>query len=189
MVKLNKIYTKTGDSGDSGLVGGGRTSKASARMNAIGSVDEANSLIGVVRLHTHVQLNYDAMLNRIQHDLFDLGADLATPITPEETAGQALRVVEVQVTRLEQEIDEMNASLAPLTSFVLPGGTIAAANLYLARAVVRRAERNICALAQSELVGRFAVPYVNRLSDHLFVMARAINGTDKEIMWQPGVNR
>jgi cob(I)alamin adenosyltransferase len=196
MVKLNKIYTKTGDAGETGLVGGARVPKHSLRVEAYGTVDEANSAIGLARLHAKGE--FDAMLNRIQHDLFDLGADLATPpplTSPPQAGGKEggqedLRIVNTQVNRLEQEIDAMNEKLAPLTSFVLPGGNAAAAYLHLARTVVRRAERICCALAGEESVNSLAVKYLNRLSDHLFVMARAANENGaKDVLWQPGVNR
>ncbi len=184
MVKLNKIYTKTGDAGETGLVGGARVPKHSLRVEAYGTVDEANSAIGLARLHAKGE--FDAMLNRVQHDLFDLGADLATPKMKTED----LRIVNTQVNRLEQEIDAMNEKLAPLTSFVLPGGNAAAAYLHLARTIVRRAERIACALAEQEGVNPLAVKYLNRLSDHLFVMARALNDNGaKDVLWQPGVNR
>jgi len=215
MVKLNKIYTKTGDAGETGLVGTSRVAKASLRVEAMGAVDEANSALGLTRLHTKAQPDFDDMLNRIQHDLFDLGADLATLVQPNEADGRgdsrglasdasaapaapsgeaaernlkALRIIPSQVTRLENEIDTMNAQLAPLTSFILPGGNAAAAALFFTRATVRRAERVACALAAEEAVGPQVVPYLNRLSDHLFVMARAINGS-AEVLWKPGVNR
>jgi cob(I)alamin adenosyltransferase len=186
MVKLNKIYTKTGDAGETGLVGGVRVAKQSVRVEAYGTVDEANSVIGLVRLYT--QGAYDAMLKRIQHDLFDLGADLATPYGAGED--NSLRVTGAQVERLEQEIDAMNAPLAPLNSFVLPGGTQASAHLHLARTTVRRAERIACALMEAERVNPLAVQYLNRLSDHLFVLARALNDNGAaDVLWEPGVNR
>lgn len=184
MVKLNTIYTRTGDDGTTGLVGGARVSKAGARMEAIGAVDEANAAIGLARLHTRG--DHDAMLARIQHDLFDLGADLATPGTD---AG-ALRIVEAQVDRLECEIDAMNEALSPLNSFVLPGGTHAAAHAHMARTLARRAERHAVALAAHEVVNPPALRYLNRLSDHLFVLARALNENGAaDVLWQPGVNR
>lgn len=184
MVKLNRIYTKTGDDGTTGLVCGPRRSKADARLHAIGEVDEANSVIGLTRTGAGPQL--DALLGRIQNDLFDLGADLATP---GEVAG-ALRVTVAQVERIEAEIDTANAGLAPLTSFILPGGSPAAAWLHLARTVVRRAERAAVALAQLEPVERPALLYLNRLSDYLFVLARSENGGGgAEVLWVPGGNR
>lgn len=200
MVKLNKIYTKTGDGGTSGLVGGGRRPKHDVRFQAIGDVDEANSMIGLARLHTAQEKKYeayDAMLRRIQHDLFDLGADLATLMSPPLAGGnkrggsdRALRIIDTQVSRLEKEIDGLNAKLKPLNSFVLPGGSELAARLHLARAVVRRAERAACALAKKEKTNPAAVKYLNRLSDFLFVLARVANHNGaKDVLWQPGVNR
>ncbi len=184
MVKLNVIYTKTGDDGSTGLVTGPRVSKSGARIAAIGDVDEANSLIGVARLNTAG--DEDAMLGRIQNDLFDLGADLATP---GELEG-ALRITEAQLDRLETEIDAMNAEMPPLTSFILPGGRPAAARVFLARAVVRRAERLAVGLAAGEHVTPAALHYLNRLSDHLFVLGRHLNmGGGAEVLWVPGGNR
>ena len=183
MVKLNKIYTRTGDGGDTSLVDGRRVAKHSRRPAAFGEVDEANSVIGLARLHTSD--NADEMLGRIQNDLFDLGADLATP----EGDSPALRITGDQVTRLETEIDDMNSSLKPLKSFILPGGTEAAAWLHLARTVVRRAERRMTELATEEVVNDTAMKYVNRLSDHLFVLARILNdGGKTDILWRPGQN-
>jgi len=184
VVKLNRIYTKTGDDGTTGLVTGPRVSKSGARIAAIGDVDEANSIIGVARLNTAD--GEDAMLGRIQNDLFDLGADLATP---GELEG-ALRVSDAQVERLEAEIDTMNEELGPLTSFILPGGRPAAARVFLARAVVRRAERLAVELAADETVSGAALRYLNRLSDHLFVLGRQLNvGGGAEVLWVPGGNR
>ena len=186
MVKLNKIYTKTGDSGETGLSDGSRVAKFSLRITAIGAVDETNSAIGVARLDTEGDM--DAMLARIQNDLFDLGADLSMP--EDGKPGERLRIAPIQVERLEREIDAMNASLAPLTSFVLPGGTALAAHLHLARAIARRAERAMVELAAQEAVNIAAVHYVNRLSDHLFVMARAANNEGMgDVLWVPGKNR
>jgi len=183
MVKLNKIYTRTGDGGDTSLVDGRRVAKHSRRPAAFGEVDEANSVIGLARLHTSDDA--DEMLSRIQNDLFDLGADLATP----EGDSPALRITGDQVTRLETEIDDMNSSLEPLKSFILPGGTEAAAWLHLARTVVRRAERRMTELATEEVVNDAAMKYVNRLSDHLFVLARILNdGGKTDILWRPGQN-
>jgi len=186
MVKLNKIYTRTGDKGDSGLVGGERRAKYDVRFEAIGDVDEANSMIGLARLHSKGK--QDEMLGRIQHDLFDVGADLATPY--KKSPDKALRITDVQVKRLEQEIDALNAALKPLNSFVLPGGTEASAHLHAARTIVRRAERVVCALAAKEKVNPAALRYLNRLSDFLFVLARVANknGTH-DVLWEPGVNR
>jgi cob(I)alamin adenosyltransferase len=192
MVKLNKIYTRTGDKGLTGLVGGSRVQKHALRVEAYGTVDEANSMIGIARCHTRKLPAYDAILKRIQHDLFDLGADLATPPSQNKKTGKQapLRVVDSQVTRLEKEIDALNKSIPPLNSFVLPGGTDLAATLHFARTVARRAERIVCALAKKEKVNEVAVKYLNRLSDLLFVLARAANdnGAD-DVLWQPGVNR
>jgi cob(I)alamin adenosyltransferase len=184
LVKLNKIYTRTGDAGQSGLVDGSRVSKASARMHAIGEVDEANSAIGLAV----AELDGDAKaaLGRIQNELFDLGADIATP---GEMEG-ALRIVALQVERLETEIDLMNEALSPLTSFILPAGSRAVSALHLARATARRAERWTVALAEEEQVNPLALAYLNRLSDHLFVLARhvaAASGGD--VLWQPGATR
>lgn len=182
MVKLNKIYTRTGDKGTAGLVDGSRVSKACPRMHAIGEIDEANSAVGVAIS----ALGGNGALQRVQHDLFDLGADIATP----DGIDGALRIVEAQVTRLEDEIDAMNAGLEPLTSFILPGGSAGVAGLYLARAVVRRAERALVALAEEEEVNAYALAYLNRLSDHLFVTARKVAaGEGGDILWAPGANR
>src|SRR6201996_4769074 len=174
MVTLSKIYTKTGDLGETGLGDGSRISKASLRITAIGAVDEANSAIGVARLDA--EDDADAMLARIQNDLFDLGADLSAPEDGRKSEGR-LRIAGAQVERLEREIDAMNAKLAPLTSFVLPGGTALAAHLHLARAIARRAERTMVELAAAQKINRDALHYANRLSDHLFVMARSANDT------------
>ena len=190
MVKLNKIYTRTGDNGETSLVNGHRVSKHSVRPSAFGSVDELNSILGVCRLHTGAMADqkFDDMLSRIQNDLFDLGADLATPHNESRGEGD-LRITDGQVNRLEEEIDAMNAELAPLTSFVLPGGTAAAAYIHLARAQARRAEREMTELATQEVVGEPAMQFINRLSDHLFVMARYINNIeDSDVLWKPGMN-
>ena len=190
MVKLNKIYTRTGDNGETSLVNGHRVSKHSVRPSAFGSVDELNSILGVCRLHTGVMADqkFDDMLSSIQNDLFDLGADLATPHNESRGEGD-LRITEGQVNRLEEEIDAMNAELEPLTSFVLPGGTAAAAYIHLARAQARRAEREMTELATQEVVGEPAMQFINRLSDHLFVMARYINNIeDSDVLWKPGMN-
>ena len=185
MVKLNKIYTRTGDDGTTGLVTGPRVPKSGARIAAIGDVDEANSAIGLARARTAD--GEDAMLGRIQNDLFDLGADLATP---GEIAG-ALRVTDAQVDRLEAEIDAMNADLPPLTSFILPGGgRPSSAWVFLARAIVRRAERVTVGLAAEEAVSPAVLQYLNRLSDHLFVLGRHLNmGGGAEVLWVPGATR
>ncbi len=188
MVKLNKIYTRTGDDGTTGLVDGSRRPKHALRIDAYGTVDEANSVIGMARLH--LSDAEDAMLSRIQNDLFDLGADLATPGDDFAPAAMALRITQPQIDRLEGEIDAMNATLAPLTSFILPGGTPGAAYLHLARCTVRRAERIAVAAADEEAINPLAITYLNRLSDHLFVMARAVNAAGTgDVLWVPGGNR
>lgn len=184
MVRLTRIYTKTGDKGETSLGDGKRVAKHALRVEAFGTVDEANAAIGLARLSAKGKL--DAMLARIQNDLFDLGADLCVPERAESTRSR-LRIVEAQVERLEREIDAMNAKLKPLDSFVLPGGSAAAAHLHLARAIVRRAERLMVELAQSEKVGEAALRYINRLSDHLFVMSRAAN-RGRDVLWKPGAN-
>jgi cob(I)alamin adenosyltransferase len=185
MVKLNKIYTRTGDGGSAGLVDGSRVSKSSLRMIAIGEVDEANAAIGVAI----ASLSDDKLskhLLTIQNDLFDLGADVATP---DDIEG-ALRIVASQVDRLEREIDAMNADLDPLTSFILPGGSPAVAALHLARAIVRRAERAAVALNEREQLNPQLLAYLNRLSDHLFVAARRVAASQNgDILWQPGATR
>jgi len=189
MVTLSRIYTRGGDTGETSLGSGERVKKHALRVAAYGTVDEANAVIGVARLHTHGQPETDAMLARIQNDLFDLGADLCTPEGGKRSEG-ALRIVQAQVDRLEREIDAMNAALEPLTSFVLPGGTPAAAYLHLARTMVRRAERLMTELAEAEPVGPEAIRYVNRLSDHLFVLARHVNEQGRaDVLWVPGKNR
>ena len=187
MVRLTRIYTRGGDGGETSLGDGVRVPKHALRVEAYGTVDEANSVIGIVRLHADAAA--DEMLGRIQNDLFDLGADLCVPDTSRKSEG-ALRVVDSQVERLEREIDAMNGELAPLTSFVLPGGTPAAAYLHLARTIVRRAERMIVELAGNEMVGAGALKYVNRLYDHLFVVSRFVNDKGgKDVLWIPGANR
>jgi cob(I)alamin adenosyltransferase len=192
MVKLNKIYTKTGDDGTTGLATGPRRLKSDLRVDAYGTIDEANSFIGLARQHTQELAALDAMLMRIQNDLFDLGADLSTPDTGETLAYEPLRIIVAQVTRLEVEIDQLNADLDPLRSFVLPGGSGAAATLHIARTVARRAERLMVELARmdGEIVSGDALAYVNRLSDFLFVAARWTNGKGKsDVLWVPGKNR
>lgn len=192
MVKLNKIYTRTGDDGTTGLVAGPRRKKHDLRVESYGAVDETNSCIGLVRQHLANHPDLDRMIVRIQNDLFDLGADLATPETGKKLDYEPLRIVPSQVDRLEQEIDVLNADLEPLRSFVLPGGTPAAAALHLARTVARRAERRIVALQESEgeAVSAAAVAYINRLSDFLFVAARWVNDKGRtDILWVPGQNR
>jgi cob(I)alamin adenosyltransferase len=185
MVKLNKIYTRTGDAGKTSLVNGMRVSKHARRPTAFGEVDEANSVIGLARQHCAENAKADEMLARIQNDLFDLGADIATP----ETDQRALRITTPQVTRLETEIDMMNNDLAALDSFILPGGSAASAWLHLARTVIRRAERQMTELAAEEVVNQIAMHYVNRLSDHLFVLARHMNNNGRtDVLWRPGAN-
>jgi len=191
MVKLNKIYTKTGDDGSTGLATGERRSKADLRIESYGTVDETNAAVGLARLHATGTL--DDMLGRIQNDLFDLGADLSTPAPADgsDLPFEALRVTDAQVTRLEAEIDELNQTLAPLESFILPGGSAAAAYLHLARTLSRRAERLVVALAaEGEVVGKPVKTYLNRLSDLLFVAARFANDEGKsDVLWVPGANR
>ena len=190
MVTLNKIYTRTGDAGTTALATGEKVSKTHLRVSAYGEVDEANSCIGLARLHT-AGTPLDLVLGRLQNELFDLGADLATPAKADEAPGSALRILDSQVARLEAEIDELNADLPPLTSFILPGGTSAAAALHLARTVARRAERAAVALAESgQDVSGPAMRYMNRLSDLLFVAARAANdGGAAEVFWKSGATR
>lgn len=190
MVVLNRIYTKTGDDGTTALGSGERRPKYDLRIAAYGTVDETNAAIGVVRLHTKDAPELDAMLGRIQNDLFDLGADLAVP--EREGKAERLRVVESQVERLERDIDLLNDKLAPLTSFVLPGGTPAAAYLHVARTICRRAERVMVELAAQpgEPVGAAGIQYMNRLSDFLFVASRAANQNGAgDVLWVPGQNR
>ena len=178
-MRLTRIYTRGGDKGETSLGDGSRVPKQSLRVEAYGTVDEANAAIGLARLYVSpgmssaADTDADAMLARIQNELFDLGADLCTP--EDGRASAALRIVAAQVARLEGEIDAMNAALRPLDSFILPGGTAAAAHLHLARTVTRRAERLVCALAAAETVNPEAVKYLNRLSDHLFVLGRRVN--------------
>lgn len=187
MVKLTRIYTRGGDKGDTSLGDGARVPKHALRVAAYGTVDEANAAVGLSRLHAKGEV--DKMLARIQNDLFDLGADLCRPENP-AAKGPALRITQVQVDRLEREIDRMNAKLKPLASFVLPGGSAAAACLHLARTIARRAERAMTELATREPVNPIAVAYINRLSDHLFVLARAVNANGKkDVLWRPGANR
>lgn len=191
MVKLNKIYTRTGDTGSTGLVDGSRLPKDDVRVCAYGDVDETNSVIGLVRLHLENK-RLDIMLARIQNDLFDLGADLATPLPKKGSADNeyALRMVAEQAIRLEAELDMLNADLAPLTSFVLPGGNPPAAYLHQARTVCRRAERVCVALSHKQAINPHALTYLNRLSDFLFVAARWCNNQGKaDVIWVPGQNR
>jgi cob(I)alamin adenosyltransferase len=193
MVVLNRIYTRTGDAGTTGLGTGERRRKDDLRIEAYGTVDEANCAIGLARLTSASESALvDAMLLRIQNDLFDLGADLCTPPTDEKLEYEPLRIIDAQVERLEREIDELNSGLAPLRSFVLPGGTPSAAALHVARTVCRRAERLMVALAAlpDETVGDPALKYVNRLSDFLFVASRFLNQqSGGDILWTPGKNR
>ena len=189
MVKLNKIYTRTGDSGETGLADGSRISKAHPRSQAVGDVDEANSAIGIALLHVE-DPEARAKLGRIQNELFDLGADLATPGEDFAPGDMVLRIVQDQIDRLEDEIDEMNASLEPLRSFILPGGGSGSAHLHVARTVVRRAERSAVEAAAEVALNPLALIYLNRLSDHLFVMARLIAAGDGgDTLWQPGATR
>lgn len=193
MVVLNKIYTKTGDAGDTALGTGERVPKFQLRIASYGTVDEANSSIGVARLHVGIgQETVDAMLGRIQNDMFDLGADLCTPDRGQKLDYEPLRITEAQVDRLESEIDTLNAELSPLRSFILPGGSAAAAHLHVARTVTRRAERLMVELSREpgEVVSPAAIKYINRLSDFLFVAARHVNdkGT-RDVLWVPGQNR
>ena len=192
MVVLNRIYTRTGDNGDTALGTGERRPKFDLRVEAYGTVDETNATLGMARLHTGADPNLDAMLARIQNDLFDLGADLCTPDKGEKLAYEPLRIIQTQVDRLEKEIDELNASLAPLRSFVLPGGAPAAAALHLSRTISRRAERLMVALSRTEgeVVSAPALQYVNRLSDFLFVASRYANlNAGGDVLWTPGKNR
>nr|WP_241736053.1 cob(I)yrinic acid a,c-diamide adenosyltransferase [Caulobacter sp. RHG1] len=189
---MNKIYTRTGDAGSTRLATGAPVSKASLRVEAYGGVDETNAAIGQARQHTAADAALDAMLERIQNDLFDLGADLATPEQHSKPEWEPLRILENQVTRLEQEIDLLNAEMQPLTSFVLPAGSPAAAALHVARTVCRRAERTCVALAatEGEIVGAPAIKYLNRLSDLLFVAARWSNDKGAaDVLWKPGATR
>jgi len=194
LVTLSKIYTRGGDAGETSLGSGDRRPKHDIRVAAYGTVDEANSVIGLARLYTgpggaDADAAADAMLSRIQNDLFDLGADLCTPEDGKRSEG-ALRIQASQVTRLEMEIDAMNADLEPLKSFILPGGRAAAAHLHHARTVARRAERLMTELAGTEAINAEAVKYVNRLSDHLFVLARRVNdGGRTDVLWVPGATR
>jgi len=193
MVKLNKIYTRTGDDGTTGLVDGSRIAKSDALMAAIGDVDEANSAIGIAATVLEPGSDESAMLSRIQNELFDLGADLATP--PDIRFGfgpheMALRIVPSQIARIEDEIDAMNDNLDALKSFILPGGIEAAARLHLARAVTRRAERSAVAAGATRDLNPLALNYLNRLSDHLFVLTRHLNAAaGGDILWKPGATR
>lgn len=187
MIRLTKIYTKTGDKGQTGLGDGSRIPKYALRIAAMGAIDEANSAVGIARLDAEGDI--DRMLARIQNELFDLGADLSVPEEGPRAQGR-LRISEAQVERLEHEIDSMNLDLAPLSSFVLPGGTALGAHLHMARAIARRAERVLVELASKEQVNPAALRYANRLCDHLFVMARTANNKGMgEVLWQPGITR
>jgi cob(I)alamin adenosyltransferase len=193
MVKLTKIYTRGGDKGETSLGDGSRVKKHALRVASYGTFDEANSAVGIARLHLN-GLNdaacCDSMLNRIQNDLFDLGADLCNPMDPDEDPAKVLRIVQAQVDRLEAEIDMLNGPLPPLQSFVLPGGHPAAAHLHLARTIVRRGERELTQLSEMEAINPVALVYANRLSDHLFVLARHINAaTSGDVLWLPGGTR
>lgn len=197
MVVLNKIYTRTGDAGETALGTGERVPKFDLRVAAYGTVDETNATIGLALCHLAVgDGTVPAMLQRIQNDLFDLGADLCVPERPGQVkpahAGERLAISEAQAVRLEQEIDLLNSELSPLRSFILPGGSTAAAHLHLARTICRRAERLICELAaqDGESVGAAALKYINRLSDFLFVGARYVNDKGRsDVLWVPGKNR
>jgi len=191
MVVLNRIYTRKGDDGTTSLVTGERLPKSHLRIDAYGTIDETNAVVGMARLHTGEAADLDAMLARIQNDLFDLGADLATP-PDAELKWEPLRIVAAQVERLEAEIDRLNADLEPLKSFVLPGGSAASAHLHLARTVSRRAERIMVALTEIEdgAISREAIAYVNRLSDFFFVAARWVNERGRaDVLWVPGAHR
>ena len=188
MVKLNKIYTRTGDDGTTGLVDGSRIAKHALRMEAVGAVDEANATLGFAAR----ELTGDALeeVTRLENDMFDLGADLATPGVDFAPSQMVLRIIASQVEWIETRIDAHNGQLAPLTSFILPGGTEAAARLHLARTATRRAERAMAALAEHEPINPQALAFINRLSDYLFVLGRVVNdGGAKDVMWQPGASR
>jgi cob(I)alamin adenosyltransferase len=191
MVTLNRIYTRTGDAGATLLATGETVSKSDPRVEAYAAVDETNACVGMARVHTGADPALDALLARVQNELFDLGADLATPAKPDEAPGAMLRILDSQVERLEGEIDELNAALPPLTSFILPGGTPAAAALHLARTVCRRAEREAVRLVEAgPQVSPAAMRYLNRLSDLLFVAARYANDKGAaEVFWQSGATR
>lgn len=187
MVKLDKIYTRGGDGGETSLTDGSRAKKSAPRIDAYGTIDESNAAIGLARLQTDGM--EDEMLARIQNDLFDLGADVSLPMGGKYENG-ALRITQGQIDRLETEIDLMNENIDPLTSFVLPGGSAASAHLHLARTIVRRAERLLVAAADQEEISPLAIKYVNRLSDHLFVLSRKTNNGGKDdVLWVPGKNR
>jgi cob(I)alamin adenosyltransferase len=192
VVALTRIYTRTGDKGTTGLASGERRPKHDLRIEAYGTVDEVNACVGLARLHTRDEAELDAMLGRIQNELFDLGADLATPDTDKPLPYEPLRILDAQVERLEREIDRLNGELKPLRSFVLPGGSPAAAALHLARTVCRRAERLAVALSEKpgETVSPAALKYLNRLSDFLFVASRFANARGAgDVLWVPGGTR
>jgi cob(I)alamin adenosyltransferase len=191
VIRIDRVVTRGGDEGMTSLGTGARVRKDSLRVEAFGTVDEANAAIGLIRLHTRDRAAEDAMLGRIQNDLFDLGADLCAPEAEDKDGARSrLRIEEGAVLRLEAEVASMNESLPPLTSFVLPGGTAAAAQAHLARTIVRRAERLAVALAAEERVNPLVLRYLNRLSDHLFVLSRAVNdGSGLEAVWVPGGSR
>ena len=190
MVTLNRIYTRTGDAGATRLAAGQQVSKSDPRVEAYGAVDETNACIGLARIHSGADPDFDAILARIQNELFDLGADLATPPKADEAPGSALRIVDSQVARLEAEIDRLNAGLPELKSFILPAGAPAAAALHLARTVCRRAERAVVTLMRAEPVNPQVLVYLNRLSDFLFVLGRVANdGGKADVLWVPGQNR
>ena len=191
MVQLTRIYTRGGDKGKTSLATGKRVPKHDLRVQTYGTVDETNAAIGLARLHTRASVEADGMLARIQNDLFDLGADLCTPAASSDSAGPALRVVAAQVERLEREIDSLNASLPPLASFILPGGTAAAAHLHQARTICRRTERLLTELmgVEPDGINPAVLQYLNRLSDHLFVLARHVNDHGMaDVLWIPGDN-
>ena len=187
MVKIDKIYTRGGDKGNTSLGDGTRLSKSSLRITAIGDVDEANSFIGLARTTLPADHHVSNVLSRVQNDLFDLGADLALP--GEDVSGGKLRIKEQHVTRIERDIDTLNGKLSALKSFILPGGSEAAAQIHIARSIARRAERSLIALAEEETINQFTLQYLNRLSDLLFVSARTQNslGND-DVLWVPGQN-
>ena len=185
MVRLDRIYTRGGDGGETSLGDGSRVPKDDVRIVAIGAIEEANAAIGAARLHTGAAPDADAMLERMQQDLFDVGADLCVP----DPSGDCLRIAPAQVKRLENEIDAMNAGLKPLTSFVLPGGTPAAAQLHMARTILRRAEQAVVALNLRDGLNDALLQYVNRASDHLFVLCRVLNAGEGDVLWRPGANR
>ncbi len=191
MVVLNKIYTKTGDDGTTALGSGERRPKNDLRIDAYGTVDETNAVVGLARLHTSgTAAEVDTVLSKIQNDLFDLGADLATPETDQDLGYEPLRVTDAQVSAIEEAIDTLNADLSPLRSFVLPGGSAASAHLHLARTVSRRAERLMVDLSAREKINPAAVKYMNRLSDYFFVASRYLNNKgDEDVLWVPGKNR